>query len=146
MKKSDFEYDANLFREEMASADFAAKYAAGKLLAMFDHWRQLGERYLDGAVLISPASGESRIDGEVMGKKFSVRYQADLRTGSGMVEAAVCTSSLISVEPIEVVRFLVDQNGTILSVTGEELVNQDHPQASYVTFAAIIRRVLNASS
>ncbi|WP_092302679.1 hypothetical protein [Pseudomonas sp. NFIX28] len=146
MEKNDFEYNADLFRGELASADFAVKLARAKLLTMFNHWRELGQLYLDGAVLISPDSGESRLDGEVMGKKFSVHYQADWRTGNGMVEAAVCTNSMISFEPIEVARFLVSQNGGIFSAVGEELVSQDHPNCSYVTFATIIRRVLNVSS
>lgn len=146
MKKSDFEYNADLFRGEIASADFAAKLAKGKLLDMFRHWRELGSIYLDGAVLTLPDSGESRLDGEVMGKKFSVQCQGDWRTGFGMVEAVVCTKSLVTDEPIEVARFLVSQNGAILSPTGEQLVTQDHPQVSYLTFVSIIRRVLNATS
>ncbi|WP_049818738.1 hypothetical protein [Pseudomonas taiwanensis] len=146
MKKSDFEYNADLFRGELASADFATKWAKDKLLDMFRHWRELGSVYLDGAVLTSPDSGEGRLDGEVMGKKFSVQCQGDWRTGFGMVEAVVCTKSLVTAEPIEVARFLVSQNGAILSTAGEQLVSQDHPQASYQTFVAVIRRVLNASS
>jgi hypothetical protein len=146
MKKSDFEYNADLFRGEIASAVFAANMAKAKLLDMFRHWRELGDLYLQGAVLTSPESGESRLEGEVMGKKFSVQCQGDWRTGFGMIEAVVCTTSLVSAEPIEVARFLVSQNGAILSVAGEELVSQDHPNGSYVTFVSIIRRVLNAPS
>lgn len=146
MNHKDFEVDEDRFRKQVGVRRFDVNGATTKLLELIDQWKEVGQQYLDGTVSVTAVPVDSRIDGEVLGKKFSIRYAPFGLEGEGALEAALSIQDLVTGKAIELSRFLVSSTGTILSVEGDELIDLRYRDAPYKALVAVVSRVINAPS
>ncbi|MBF8669663.1 hypothetical protein IR012_10590 [Pseudomonas putida] len=146
MDNTDFDYDVDLFQKQLGVTKFAVKGAAEKLLGMVEHWSEVGSHHWGRSLVVSADPVNGCINGEIVGKKFVIRYEPLGYEGNGVIEAVVVINDLVSGEPMEVSRFLMKSDGSILSAAGDVLMAREHPEWSYRTLVAIVRRVLNARS
>ncbi|WP_054060104.1 hypothetical protein [Pseudomonas asplenii] len=146
MDKTDFDYDANLFQKQLGVTKYSVKSAIGKFVGMVEHWSELGSGYWGDSLLVSADPANNCINGELVGKKFVVRYAPLEKDGKGVIEAVVLIHDLVSSKPVEVSRFMVKSDGSILSTAGDVLIGSEQSEWSYKTLVAICRRVLNSSS
>jgi hypothetical protein len=146
MDVNDFATDAGHFRQKIGVRRFDVKGATQSLAYLADLWASLGKEHLGGIVSITAVPEDGRIDGDVLGKKFCIRYAPFGLEGQGSVEAALSIQDLVTGKPIELSRFLVSSKGTILTTTGEELINSEHHDYGYKALVAIANRVINAPS
>jgi hypothetical protein len=101
--------------------------------------------FFGGAISIVAVPEENRLDGEVIGKKFSIRYSPLGREESGVIEAALALQDLVTGEPFEISRFLISQAG-FMSTEGEVLLNRDDQDFGYKTLVVVARRVMYSPS
>ena len=145
MDKTDFDFDTALFLKQLGVTKFAVRGATGQLLDLAEHWGQLGREFFGGAISIVAVPEENRLDGEVIGKKFSIRYSPLGRAESGVIEAALALQDLVTGEPFEISRFLISQAG-FMSTEGEVLLNRDDQDFGYKTLVVVARRVMYSPS
>lgn len=146
MDVNDFATDEDLFKKKIGVRRFDVNGATKRLLEMADSWSAAGQKYLGGIISITAAPEDCRIDGDVLGKKFCIRYAPFGLEGEGSLEVAVSIQDLVTGEPVELSRFLVSSTGAILTSAGEELINAEHPEYSYKALVAITSRVINSPS
>lgn len=146
MDLNDFATDEDRFKKIIGVRRFDVNGAAKSLLDLAESWSSIGQKHLGGIISIAATPDEGRIDGDVLGKKFCIRYSPFGLEGVGSPEAAVSIQDLVTGEPIELSRFLVSSKGAILTLSGEELINAEHREYSYKTLVAITSRVINAPS
>ena len=146
MDFNDFATNEDLFRKKIGVRRFEVNSAIRSLLDLADSWSSIGKEFLGGLISITAEPDHDRIDGDVLGKKFCIRYSPFGLDGEGSIEAALSVQDLVTGEPIELSRFLVSSKGAILTITGEELINSEHREYVYKVLIAIAGRVINASS
>jgi len=146
MDVNDFAADADLFKKKLGVRGFDVRGASKRLLGLADSWASVGQAHLGGLIKITAIPEESRIDGDILGKKFSIQYAPLGLEGDGALEAAISIQDLITGKPIELGRFLVSAGGAILSVNGEELINSEQHEYDYKLLVAVASRVINAPS
>ncbi|WP_339505198.1 hypothetical protein [Pseudomonas sp. RL_105y_Pfl2_101] len=146
MNKTDFEYDADLFANKIGKTRWAVKGAQTRLLERVEHWEELGNQFLGGAISVSSLAGQNRIDGQVLGKKFAIQYGPLGREENGVLEAVLLIYSLVAGEPVVISRFLVAPDGSILAASGDLIIDGNAPSFSFRFMIAIVNRVLNTSA
>lgn len=146
MDKTDFDYDVDLFHKQLGVTKFAVKGAVEKLVGMVEHWNEVGRDHWGKSLAVSADPENNCINGEFIGKKFVIRYAPLGKDGNGVIEAVVLIHDLISNKPVEVSRFMVKPDGSILSSGGDVLIGREHMEWSYRTLVVICRLVLNSSS
>lgn len=146
MNKTDFEYDADLFANKVAKTRWALKGAQTNLLERIEHWEELGKQFLGGAISVSALAGDNRVEGQVLGKKFSIHYGPLGRDENGVLEAVLLIYSLGKGDPVVIDRFLFAPNGSILAADGELIIDGNSPSFSFRLMIAIANRVLNTSA
>lgn len=146
MDVNDFAIDADHFRQKIGVRRFDVKGATQSIAYLADLWGTIGKDHLGGIVSITAVPEDGRIDGDVLGKKFCIRYAPFGLEGEGSIEAALSIQDLVTGKPIELSRFLVSSKGAILTTTGEELINSEHHNYGYRALVAITSRVINSSS
>lgn len=146
MDVNDFATDEDLFRKKIGVRRFDVNGATQSLLGLADLWSSVGREHLGGIISITAVPEDGRIDGDVLGKKFCIRYAPFGLEGEGCVEAALSIQDLVTGKPIELSRFLVSPKGAILTAAGEELINSEHPEYGYKALIAVASRVINATS
>ncbi|MCU7282679.1 hypothetical protein OC926_22780 [Pseudomonas peradeniyensis] len=146
MDKADFDYDVDAFEQQLGVTKFAVKGAVGKLVGMVEHWSEVGRDHWGRSLTVVADPENNCINGELVGKKFVIRYAPLGKDGNSVVEAVVFIHDLVSCSPVEVSRFMVKSDGSILSSAGDVLIGRDHMEWSYRTLVSICRRVLNSSS
>ena len=146
MDFNDFKFDENGFRQQLGVRRFDVKAAVTKLLEIAEHWKYIGQQHLGNIVSVSAVPEEGRIDGEVLGKQFSIRYVAFGLEGNGELEASLSIQDLATDKNIEIKRFLISKNGTFLSLDGQELISPEVPDSGYKMLIAVVRSVMTASS
>lgn len=146
MEKKDFEFDADQFQKELGVTKFAVKGAMAKLDRMIEHWIDLGANYLGKGASFNAVPNESRVDGEVLGKKFSIHYSPLSKDANGVLEVGISAQHLVTGKPFVVSQFLIKPDGAILTLSGEELLNRDDSEWSYKMMVAVLRRVLSTSA
>jgi hypothetical protein len=146
MDVSDFATDEDRFRKKIGVRRFDVNSATQSLLGLADLWSSVGQEHLGGIISITVTPEDGRIDGDVLGKKFCIRYAPLGLEGEGSVEAALSIQDLVTGKPIELSRFLVSSKGAILTIAGEELINSEHRDYGYKALVAIASRVINAPS
>ncbi|MQU27331.1 hypothetical protein GHO29_12625 [Pseudomonas helleri] len=146
MDVKDFATDEDRFKKKIGVRRFDVNSATQKLLSLADLWSSVAQENLGGLISITAAAEDARIDGEVLGKKFCIRYAPFGLEGEGTVEAALSIQDLVTGKSIELSRFLVSSKGAILTIAGEELINSEHSEYGYKVLVAIATRVINAPS
>lgn len=146
MDIKDFETDVDGFRQKLGVRRFDVKGATQKLLELVDIWKSVGQEHLGGHIKFNATPDDSLIDGEVLGKKFQIRYAPIGLEGDGAIEASVILPDLISQKPFEISRFLVTPKGKILSMAGLELTDLDYHSSAYKALVALATRVIEAPS
>ncbi|WP_032644269.1 hypothetical protein, partial [Pseudomonas syringae group genomosp. 3] len=107
-----------------------------------EHWETLGRERLAGIVSISSDAGENKIYGDVLGKKFSLRYAAFAMEGDGALEAVLTTQDLVTGKDVELSRFLVSGEGDILSMSGEKILEIEYRDTPLKSLFAIVKYVM----
>ncbi|MDF2797018.1 MAG: hypothetical protein K0S85_4771 [Pseudomonas orientalis] len=146
MNKSDFEFDADLFKKEFGVTKFAMKGALEKFLELVRYCEEISQDFLGGAVSFIATPEKNRVDGEIIGKKFSILYAGLAQNRVAVVEAVVTIQELLTGRPVEVCRFLLLPDGSIASNDGEKLIDGQESDYTYRILVAIARRVMYASS
>ncbi|QNR42580.1 hypothetical protein [Pseudomonas syringae] len=146
MDKQDFSSSDSDFKLLIGTRRFDVESATSILLDMAGTWNQYGQELLGGIISICNVPEESRIDGEVLGKKFCLRYAGYGVEGRSALEVALTIRNLVTGENIELSTFFVSAEGLILSSDGEELLNLTYRDSGYKVLVAVVRRVMNASS
>ena len=75
MDVNDFAADADLFKKKLGVRGFDVRGATKRLLGLADSWASVGQAHLGGLIKITAIPEESRIDGDILGKKFSIQYE-----------------------------------------------------------------------
>ena len=146
MDVNDFATDVAEFKQKLGVRRFDLKGATRNLEYLVDLWASIGKDQLGEIVSITAVPEDGRIDGDVLGKKFCIRYAPLGLEGEGTVEAALSIQDLVTGKPVEISRFLVSSKGSILTTTGDELINSEHHDYGYKSLVAIASRVINAPS
>lgn len=146
MDVKDFDTDEDLFKKKIGVRRFDVNSATQWLLDLANSWSSVGKEHLGGIISITAEPEDCRIDGEVLRKKFCIRYVPFGLEGEGSIEAALSIQDLVTGKPIELSRFLVSSKGAILTITGEELINSEDNEYCYKVLVAIATRVINAPS
>jgi len=143
---NDFKFEASALERQLGVRRIDFNAAVSKLLDAAEHWESIGQHHLGKIVSINAVREENRIDGQVLGKNFSIRYAAFGLEGEGILEASLSIQDLASGKNTEIRRFLISRNGTFLSLGGQELVSRDDPESAYKILLAIVQSVMTASS
>lgn len=146
MDNSDFEYDADRFLRALVMSTGGYKRAKECLLGAVTHWKELGAGMLQGNFTADLSEDSDLINGEVMGKKFVISFLPFVEEEKGYLEAIISTPNLVSGEQVEISRFLVAANGSVLSSSKEELLSWDDGYLNYRLLVAVSRRVLSATA
>lgn len=146
MDKVDFAEDFESFKREIGTRKFDVEEAVDSLLKLAARWDELGKRVLDGRISVSSLPEESRIEGEVLGKKFCIAYAPFGLSGDGALELALSIRDLVTGESVELNRFLLSSGGSIYALDGGLLLNMDYRDSAKQALIAITRRVLSAPS
>lgn len=146
MDIKDFETDVDSFRQKLGVRRFDAKGATQKLLDMVEIWASVSREHLGGIIRVDATPGDSSIDGEVLGKKFKIRYTSIGLEGDGAIEASVIIQDLATQRPFEISRFLVTSKGKILSSDGQELTDLDYRDSAYKALVALATRIIETPS
>ncbi|HGY2298940.1 TPA: hypothetical protein ACNV18_003034 [Pseudomonas putida] len=146
MDIKDFETDVDGFRQKLGVRRFDAKGATQQLLEMVEIWASVGQEHLGGIIRVDATPEDSSIAGEVLGKKFQIRYAPIGLEGDGAIEASVTIQDLATQRPFEISRFLVTSRGKILSTDGLELNDLDYRDAAYKTLVALATRIIETPS
>lgn len=146
MDHNDFKFDADAFKKQIGVRRTDVNAATTKLLSYVAHWDEIGRDYLGGIVSVTAVPEDKRIDGDVLGKRFFIRYVAYGLEGAGNLEASLSIKDLVNGEAIEIKSFLVSRTGTFLSLDEQELLSLEDPEFAYKSLVAILRSVMTAPS
>ncbi|WP_259641685.1 hypothetical protein [Pseudomonas syringae group genomosp. 3] len=146
MDKRDFPASVGDFKLLIGRRRFDVDGATSIFFDMTDLWAKLGQEFLGGVVSISKSPEDSRIDGEVLGKRFCLRYAGYGIEGESALEVVLTIPDLVAEQNIELSKFFISAEGSILSSDGERLLNLEHRDSGYRALVAVIRRVMDASS
>lgn len=144
MNKADFDYDHGKFRNELSKATFAFKRIKDQLNKNFDHWVELGPKFLDGNIAITVNQDRDGVTGFVAGKKFSLSLMPLAIEGENYGLVAVSITDPVTKNALEVERFLVSIHGDVLSTDKEVLLSWEDDFQSLKLLIAITRSVLHA--
>lgn len=146
MEKEDFVYEADQFANELGRLRFAVRHATAKFDRMIEDWIDLGVNFLNNATSFQVVPDQSRIDGDVLGKKFSIHYALLSKDANGVLEVAICAQYLGTETTFTISQFLIKSDGSILDRSGEELIGRNDSDWSYRMLVAVLRKVLSAST
>lgn len=146
MELKDFDVDVLAFRQQLGVRRFDVRSAIDHLQSLASSWSVLSTEHLGGIVTVSIDLEASRLDGDVLGKKFSIVYSAIGLVGDCTVEAVVMIPQLVTGESTVLSRFQLTRKGLVFDVAGKQLIDLDKQGNDLVLLVAVLNRVLNASS
>lgn len=142
MKASDFEFDHNEFEAVLARTSRDCTRATERLIELFELWEGFADRYFDKKVAFVRAPDGSHYSGEIISKKFTVRWAQVALNNRGYAEVLATTQTLGG-ETSEIARFLISSNGALYSSDAEELHSSFAEYHAYKAFIVLLRRVLS---
>lgn len=136
----DFTQDPQNFLRNISAVKRDWTHASSKFLSHVGHWQKLSKHHFIGMTSIS--ADERSIQGEVLGKQFSIDLNPISSDKTGLAEAVLflCQSG----ERSQLGRFNVRRDGAILSSDGSVLVSPQEDRYSYKIFATILQAVIDA--
>ncbi|MBV4530969.1 hypothetical protein HU719_006065 [Pseudomonas sp. SWRI107] len=146
MNATDFDLDVLGFRQRLAARKFDVQSAQDYINELGKRWAESAQSYFKDVVSVTLNAGESRFEGDVLGRKFSIHYAPIGSEGEGVIEAVLCTRDLINGQPIAIASFFVTARGCIFSMDGKKHLDLADRGADLTLLATIAKRVINASS
>lgn len=146
MNATDFDFDVLGFRQRLGARKFDVQSAQDYINELGRRWAEPGQGHFKDVVSVTFNTVESRFEGDVLGRKFTINYTPIGSEGEGVIEAVLCTQDLINGQPIAIASFLVTARGCILSMDGKKHLDLDDRGADLKLLAAVAKRVINASS
>ena len=146
MEKADFDYDYDQFRGELNTVTYAYKRIKDKLMQNFEHWKELGPKFLSDQLSVEVGEDGESVAGLVVGKHFSISLTPLAIENDNYALAVLTTVNSVSKLPVEIDRFLVSINGDVLSMEREVLLDWDNEYQSLKLLVAVARRVIRADS
>lgn len=146
MDLKDFGKDFREFRRKVGEQRSEVNQAKQRLETLFERWSETIEEWLPGIMQVTSVPQNSRLEGKVLGKHFSINYAPICADGSGALEAVLCIRDLVTGDPLEVGRFLVTAEGLILSLDGAELADLKTRDDDLNVLTAVASRVINSRS
>lgn len=119
--------------------------ASREFMALLGHWQSITAQYYPDLVEIGGAEATNTIKGKVLGKPFLLELNPLAKDQIGYAEAVLSTSSLRGAS-VELDRFLIRRDGTLVGVDGAVLTDPESNMHSYRIFTSILRAVVEAPS
>ncbi|WP_415769974.1 hypothetical protein [Pseudomonas sp. LB3P38] len=137
----DFTRDPNNFLRYIATVKRDWTHASAEFLGLVEHWQKLSINHFIG--MTSVAAKERSIEGEVLGKQFSIELNPISLDKAGLVEAVLFLCQ-VGGSKSQIGRFSIRRDGAIVSSDGSVLVNPQDDRYSYQIFATILQAVIEA--
>ncbi|MCY1259024.1 hypothetical protein D9M68_39620 [compost metagenome] len=137
----DFTRDPNDFFSYITTVKRDWACASSELLDLVEHWQDLSMKHFAG--MTSIAAKERSIEGEVLGKQFSIEINPISLHKAGLAEAVLFLRQ-VGGSKSELGRFSVRRDGAILSSDGLVLVYPQDDHYSYQIFTTIMHAVIEA--
>lgn len=137
----DFTRDPNDFLSYIATVKRDWTRASSELLGLVDHWQDLSMNSFAG--MTSVAVKERSIEGEVLGKQFSIQLSPISLDKAGFAEAVLFLHQIVGSKS-ELGRFNVRRDGAIFGNDGLLLVDPQDNHYSYKVFTAVLQAVVEA--
>lgn len=137
----DFTRDPEDFISYIATVKRDWTRASSEFLGLVDHWLDLSLNHFAGMTAISVK--ERSIEGEVLGKQFSIELSPISVDKAGFAEAVLFLRR-IGGSKSELGRFNVRRDGSIFSSGGALLLDSDINGYSYRVFSTVLQAVIEA--
>lgn len=142
MDTSDFEYDHDRFRGQLAKGARGFELAKAKFVQNVEHWQELRDEYFSKQLSIELSASQDVVSGEILGKKFRMHVVPLVDDEGGSAQLIISTKDWISGDDIEIDRYIMAANGNILSSNKVELLDWEDDYQSYRHLIAVVRRML----
>ncbi|NNA56361.1 hypothetical protein [Pseudomonas koreensis] len=137
----DFTRDPENFINYIAQVKRDWTRASSEFLGLVDHWQDLSLNHFAGMTAIS--AKERSIEGEVLGKQFSIELSPISVDKAGFAEAVLFLHKN-GVAKSELGRFNVRRDGSIFNSDGSLLLDSDINGYSYRIFSTVLHAVIEA--
>lgn len=137
----DFTHDPNDFLSYIATVKREWTRASSNFLGLVEHWQDLSMNNFAG--ISSVAAKEHSVEGEVLGKQFTIDLSPISQDRTGLAEAVLFLRQ-IGGSKSELGRFRIRRDGAILSTGGETLLEPEDNHYSYRIFTTVLRAVVEA--
>ena len=139
----DFTHDPNEFVGYLASVKRDWTRASKNFLELVEHWQEVSKVHFENLVDVKRATEGNSIEGEVLGKLFSIELSPISQDKVGYAEAVLSTHKIGGARS-EIGRFYIHRDGSILGTDGAALVDPQDNLFSYKIFTSIVRAVVEA--
>lgn len=144
MNREDFDYDQQDFPASLKRAEVGYRRSKQAIVECVEHWQSLAADHLK-TIEIRMDLALERVEGGVLGKKFQVQL-TPLTVGEDTFALAVLVVvDRLTGGPLEVCRFLVEEDGAVRSLSGDLVLSHEESFVSYRLLIALVRRVLSAA-
>ncbi|EJZ58509.1 hypothetical protein I1A_002837 [Pseudomonas fluorescens R124] len=137
----DFTRDPENFINYIAQVKRDWTRASSEFLGLVDHWQDLSLNHFAGMTAIS--AKERSIEGEVLGKQFSIELSPISVDKAGFAEAVLFLHKNGAAKS-ELGRFNVRRDGSIFNSDGSLLLDSDISGYSYRIFSTVLHAVIEA--
>ncbi|RON05184.1 hypothetical protein [Pseudomonas brassicacearum] len=137
----DFTRDPNDFLSYIATVKRDWTRASSEFLGLVEHWQDLSMNSFAGMTAV--AAKERSIEGEVLGKQFSIELSPISLDKAGLAEAVLFLRQ-IGGSKSELGRFSVRRDGAIFGGDGSILVDPQDNHYSYKIFTTVLQTVVEA--
>lgn len=142
MKKSDFDYDSDEFKNLISRTAHSYKRATDRYLELVETWKHFSPNEFGGEVSFEVDREQSRVSGRVIGQKFTIRSSLLVTNQSVYLRAAITVCDVLIDADTEIGSFLVSPNGSVHSEDGDMLIDRNQHMIEYSLLVAVLRRVL----
>ena len=157
LTEGDFEFDRESFSDFLERRDHSARVAIRDLWTLMGRWPALASSMLGGRAEIDVGEIGDRVTGKVLGKSFFIDAAPMSCETCVMTEVLVSAPALGGGCNVEICRFLVAPDGSILSNDSNSTLHQvqesyvyendmqlDEDLRSYDVLIAVLRKVMSA--
>jgi len=137
----DFSRDPEAFSGYLNTVKRDWTGAAREFMGLLEHWQTITKQYYPDLVEIGAGEEANTIKGKVLGKAFLLELIPLAKDQVGYAEAVLSTSNSARVE-VEIGRFLVRRDGTLVGADGDVLTDPMSNMYSYKIFTTILRDVV----
>lgn len=137
----DFKQNPEEFERHLAQIKRDLKRARDEFDVYLKHWQSLSSRHFGDSCSFSEV--DDYISGAVLGKDFRLYLQPIAQEKSGFLEVVIAARS-INKTNVEIGRFFVRKDGSIVSNNGEVLIDSSNTGSSYTLVSTILRTVLQS--
>ncbi|WP_313644894.1 hypothetical protein [Pseudomonas sp.] len=138
-----FNLNFDQFVSDLGLAHRDCENSRENILGQTSRWQKFADARFEGLARFSQASDRSAIDGEIIGKKFSLELLQEINGHAGIIEAVVIQPRLGG-GVAELGRFKVNKQGDVIDDAGNVVIDLYEDKGSCALMLAVLNLVIES--